>query len=288
MLKKISTAIQRALSDDMQDKIHLRESFERVPVLGSLIKSFTRIRAKLIQRTPEAYVRMQKRTYELYAAADRVTEGRIDRDWVVGTWSKHDEWQDYEDYLMRYVPRDESWVALDYGCGPGRNLRRWSSLFKRIDGVDISANNLKNARAFLKGLPADKTPNLFVTEGMNCGDAPKSAYDFVFSTICIQHICVHRVRFSIFSSLYECLKPGGRISIQMGYGVPSPNSVPYFENYVESTQTNRGCDTAISSPDEPREDLEKIGFTNFEFWIRPVGPGDLHPNWIFFTAIKPG
>jgi hypothetical protein len=88
-------------------------------------------------------------------------------------------------------------------------------------------------------------------------------------------------------SLYECLKPGGRISLQMGYGVPSPCTVPYFENHFQAPDTNRMADVAVSSPEELRQDLEKIGFANFEYWIRPVGPGDVHPNWIFFTAVKP-
>jgi hypothetical protein len=56
---------------------------------------------------------------------------------------------------------------------------------------------------------------------------------------------------------------------------------------VQAVGTNRACDVAIASSDEVRGDLEKIGFTNFESWVRPVGPGDLHPQWIFFTAIKP-
>ncbi len=284
MQKKISKAIRLARSHDIQDQILLQRRLEQLPVTGKLAQQLYRLYAK---RTVEDYVHMQKRTYESAAAADRISEGHIEGDYVVGTWSKHDEWADYGEYLMRYVPRDGSWVGIDYGCGPGRNLRRWSSLFKRIDGVDISSKNLENARVFLGGLPKEKTPNLFLTKGMDCGDAPKSAYDFAFSTICMQHICVHRVRFSILSSLFACLKPGGRISIQMGYGVPSPSTVSYFDDYVTAVGTNRESDVAIGSADEPRADLEKIGFVNFEFWIRPVGPGDIHPNWIFFTAIKP-
>lgn len=262
----------------------LQKRLEQMPVIGRLVRHLYRL---CVKRTVEDYVGMQRRIYESAAAADCISEGHIEGDHVVGTWNKHDEWSDYGEYLMRHVPPDGSWLAIDYGCGPGRNLRRWSSLFKRIDGVDISAKNLENARVFLKGLPKDKAPNLFVTDGLDCGAAPKSTYDFAFSTICMQHICVHRIRYSILSSLFACLKPGGRISIQMGYGVPSPSTVSYFEDYVTAVGTNRESDVAISSPDEPRADLEKIGFVNFEFWIRPVGPGDFHPNWIFFTAIKP-
>ena len=285
--EKVLQFFKLLFSRSPRDRFVLICRMQQVPVIGTLMKLYLKLRARLAQRTPEDYVQMQKREYESLAGLADFKPGDMSIDSVVGSWKQHDEWQDYEDYLMRYVPKDEFWVALDYGCGPGRNIRRWSSIFKRIDGVDISARNLENARIFIQDrVPPHKTPNLFLTNGMDCGDAPKGAYDFVFSTICLQHICVHSVRCSIFKSLFECLKPGGRLSAQMGFGVPSPNSVGYYADYVQAVGTNRFCDVAIASPDELKGDLEKIGFSNFEFWLRPVGPGDLHPQWIFFTATK--
>lgn len=253
-----------------------------------VVQLWDRLRALVGQRDAAGYLEMQKSTYELLAKADRVTPGNIDGDFVAGSWREHDAWPDYEEYLMRYVPRGAEWVALEYGCGPGRNLRRWSSWFKRIDGVDISAQNLANARAFVTGeIEAAKQPNLYVTTGRDCGDAPAGAYDFAFSTICLQHICVHEVRRSIFASIFRCLRPGGRFSAQMGYGLPSPETVAYEANFYQATGTNRDCDVAVGSPAEIERDLTSLGFTGFESWIRPVGPGDRHPNWIFFTATKP-
>ena len=46
------------------------------------------------------------------------------------------------------------------------------------------------------------------------------------------------------------------------------------------------CDTRVEDPMDVKKDLSEIGFKKFEFWVRPVGPGDRHPNWIFFTAVK--
>ena len=285
---KIRRFFYLLFSSEPADKFYFKDRMRRVPVIGAAINGCLRLRAKLFQRTPEHYAKMQKNTYETYASLGKISPGAIAEELVVGSLTQHDVWPDYQEFLMKYVPRDASWVAIDYGCGPGRNIRRWTDWFKRIDGVDISERNLANARIFIQDKVApEKSPNLFLTEGMNCGNAPQCAYDFAFSTICIQHICVHSIRFSIFKSLFDCLKPGGRISIQMGFGVPSPNTVSYYENYVQATSTNRGCDVAISSPDEPKKDLEKIGFVEFEYWLRPVGPGDLHPQWIFFTALKP-
>jgi SAM-dependent methyltransferase len=288
LTRKLQQFFRLFRSDDPRDRIRLDRRLKTLPLIGAVVSRAQRLRASLTQRTPEDYLAMQRASFERYAAADHVVPGSIDGDFVVGSWQQHDAWSDYEEYLMRYVPTDASWVALEFGCGPGRNIRRWSERFARVDGVDISTRNLENARVFLSGkIPLEKMPQLFVTRGDDCGPALRQHYDFAFSTICLQHICVHSVRFRILQSLFECLQPGGRLSVQMGFGVPSPNTVGYEEDFVQATATNRDCDVAVSSPAEIERDLIRIGFENFEHWIRPTGPGDVHPHWIFFTAIKP-
>lgn len=288
MLTKFKRLFGLLWSKNPRDKIYLDQRLSREPSISWFYCPAKQWWAWLTQRESGGYLRMQKRSYDLFASADKVVSGEIDGDYVVGSWREHDQWPDYEDYLMQFVPPDKSWVALEYGCGPGRNIRRWGHLFKRIDGVDISEVNLANARRFTSGIfDRENEPQLYLTEGNNCGSAPRAAYDFAFSTICLQHICVHAVRFSIFQSLFECLKPGGRLSAQMGFGVPSPHTVGYYENHYQAVSTNRQCDVAVESPDQIAGDLKKIGFIEFQSWIRPVGPGDVHPNWIFFTARKP-
>ena len=287
-IRKIGRFFHLLFSGSPKEKIYLRDRLRRVPIFGNAVTWILKVKAWLCHKTPDDYAKMQKELYETAASFGEVAPGVINHEGVVGSLEQHDQWTDYEEYLMRYVPKDASWVAIDYGCGPGRNIRRWTDRFRRIDGVDISQQNLDNARVFIKDrVSPNKWPNLYVTTGMNCGDAPLNCYDFAFSTICIQHICVYSIRFSIFKSLFECLKPGGRLSVQMGFGVPSPNTVPYYKEHVQAIDTNRGCDVAVGSPDEISKDLEKIGFISFEHWIRPVGPGDVHPRWIFFTAVKP-
>jgi len=73
----------------------------------------------------------------------------------------------------------------------------------------------------------------------------------------------------------------------MGYGV-SAHTVAYLANHYAASGTNSVCDVAIETVEQPKADLEKIGFVNFEAWIRPRFPSDFHPGWIFFTAVKPG
>jgi ubiquinone/menaquinone biosynthesis C-methylase UbiE len=256
--------------------------------MKSIIERIQRKFKKIIGYSAKDYLNMQRQAYQQSAAAGKISPGNIECDNVVGFLKEHNSWQDYSLYLMQHVPENKSWTALEYGCGPGRNILRWSEIFSRIDGVDISENNLKNAETFLEGkISKANWPNLYITDGNNCGEAKSDYYDFVFSTICLQHICCYDIRKSILTDLFRCLKPGGRLSAQMGYGVPSPDTVGYYENNFSARGTNRACDVAIESPEQVKKDLMEIGFSNFESFIRPVGPGDLHPNWIFFTATKP-
>ena len=77
------------------------------------------------------------------------------------------------------------------------------------------------------------------------------------------------------------------MSIQMGFGrKPGKKCSDYYANNYYALKTNSWCDTRVKDPAQIKNDLYKIGFNNFEHWIRPPGPGDTHPNWIFFTAVK--
>ena len=285
-LRKARAAARMLLRGDRLDRLALAHRLGRTPVVGGAARAWL---DRAYRDGSERYATMQRAAYEGAALGDAqdVRKGRLGSDFVVGSWSEHDAWPDYERYLMRHVPSEPVWTALDFGCGPGRNILRWSQRFARIDGADIARANLDNARVFLADLPAAKHPQLFLTGGGDCGDAPSGAYDFVFSTIALQHICVHAVRLAIFRDILRCLRPGGRVSVQMGFGVPSPMTVDYLADHFDAPATNRACDVAIATAGQPRATLEGLGFVEFEHWVRPAGPGDTHPSWIFFTARKP-
>ena len=239
----------------------------------------------LFLRGEKKYAYFQKKMYDYWAKQSNYTATSTE-DHVVGTYQLQNEWQDYDDYIMRYV--DASYtnkLAIDFATGPGRNIIKYSPRFKRLDGVDISAQNIENAKENIAahGLPL---PNLYVNNGIDLADVPSDTYDLVISTIALQHICVHKIRYSLFEEFYRVLKRGGRISLQMGYGSDSPNSVPYLANDYAALQTNGLHDTQVESPDLLSHDLEEIGFTNFEFWIRPSGPKSPQKEWIYFTATK--
>lgn len=226
------------------------------------------------------YTKMQQNHYDAEAATWTVEN----KDPVVGSFDKHNNWADYDEFLFKNIDTAGK-IALDFGCGPARNIVKYANRFQRIDGADISQVNLDNA---IKWCEANNvvTPRLFNNNGVDLSEIESEYYDVVFSTICLQHICVHEIRFNFLKEFHRILKPGGAICIQMGFGPGHIRTVGYFDNNYDAQYTNSGHDTRVDASTELEKDLIQIGYHSFQYDIRPVGPGDSHTNWIFFRATK--
>jgi len=226
------------------------------------------------------YTKMQSDYYENTAA-----------DMAKMNHRHHDNNFDYWSILLKPIREDskkwENCNALDFGCGTGRNvcnLLRMAN-WARVDGVDISENNLKLAREILtrEGITPDKY-KLVSNNGVDLKDLSDSSYDFIMSTIVFQHIAVHEIRYSLMQELFRALKSGGIFSFQMGYG-EGYGKAEYNENAYDAEGTNTRHDVIVRSPEQLQKDLEEIGFINFKYVIRPSF-SDGHPSWLFFTALK--
>lgn len=240
------------------------------------------------------FTKMQREFY----AREAAKWSPDDRDPVVGSWDEHNAHQDY-DLLFDGIDT-AGMVALDFGCGPGRNIVRYAKRFKRIDGADIDRLNLINARIFcaFKAFPllyhVDGTSLRCIGEdGKPFTDAEYQMgcwFDLVFSTICLQHIPVHAIRLNLFREFYRVLKPGGWFTAQMGFGDDGdPRGVDYYADRWDARTTNGGCDVKVTEQDQLRDDLVSCGFDD-DSWrsvVVPTGPNDWHPEWIFFRARKP-
>ena len=205
------------------------------------------------------------------------------REPVVGSFDGHNGWSDYENLFNRLENQSEL-IGLDFACGPGRNIVKYNGRFKRLDGVDISPVNIEKAQSYTSNRGIETV--LYNSSGTDINVVPSDTYDFVMSTIALQHICVYDIRYSIMKDIQRVLKDGGVFTAQMGFGSPSPQTVGYYENYYDAESSNRACDVCIESTEQLQKDLFEIGFKDFHYVIGPVGPGDIHPNWIYFNCTK--
>lgn len=206
-----------------------------------------------------------------------------------GNHRGHNANPDYWDILLEGVKEHPDWVCFDFGCGCGRNIINMLKLgVKKVDGCDISSNNIFNTKQNIMNEFGFCSSDLYVVSGTGIDSCvPDNKYDFVMSTIVMQHICVYDIRFSILQGKYRILKPNGILSFQMGMN-DKPHErafVKYYENYYDAVGTNSACDVYITNPEHVVKDLLKIGFKNVTYQIRPPFE-DHHKNWIFYRAEK--
>ena len=237
------------------------------------------------------YSKLQQHSYDKLASLWEVNK----RDFVVGSFDRQNKWKDY-DFLFdgmfdfhNHTPRlplAKECLVLDFGCGPGRNLEKYAPNFKRVDGVDISYININNAIGWLHHSQSYNDNMLFKSNGRDLSEIESDTYNAVMSTIALQHIPVHDTRFNLFREFYRVLGNGGWFTAQMGFGKGKFGAVDYYKNHYNAARTNGRTDVYVEDASQLEEDLIKVGFNDFQYWIRPAGPGDTHPNWIFFRAQK--
>ena len=198
----------------------------------------------------------------------------------------HNNNPDYWDILVKDVKNNyENKMGLDFACGCGRNILNLWEKFKRFDGVDISPNLIKlSKKNLLKNNIPEHRFKLFVCNGVDLNIIEDNQYDFIMSTIALQHICVYDIRFSYLTEFYRILKNNGLLSFQMGYGI-GRGKINYYENFYDANSTNSYCDVIVRDPKEIINDLEKIGFIDIQYKIRKSF-SDGHPNWIFVKCRK--
>lgn len=237
----------------------------------------------MFDKSVDDYLNMQKNSYE-YLGQQWTLDNR---DPVVGGYDMHNSFEDYDLYLFPNIDFTDK-IALEYGCGPGRNLIRFNDRFKQIDGVDIAESNIDKSQINLAAnniVPG----NLMVCDGKSIPQ-DDNHYDVVFSTICLQHICVYTIRNAIIKDIHRVLKPNGYFCFQMGYGGKDHHHydkdqrtgwVPYFWDYTSATGTNGLLDVSIINLDGFIADITNLGFYEITYKLTDPRPLDTHLNWIW-------
>ena len=242
----------------------------------------------------KAYMHMQKNLYNVLSEKDI-------KKFCVGSFDEHEKY-DYESKLLKYFSGKFE-RALDYGCGNGRMIKRFSKYFKQVDGADIVRINLEYAKNYCKDLI--NSPKFYLTSGYDLNSINNLTYDFIYSTIVIQHIAPHSVRFAILKEFYRCLKEKGFLAFQMTF----TNDIEKHFKYVKDakkikpltgiadwrddalwpTTGNSKYDCIVDSKSIHHliADLNLIGFKDVKYNIEEIPhKGPVTDNFIFISARK--
>ena len=205
---------------------------------------------------------------------------------------EHNNNENYWNILLGDIKNTNLWdnkKALDFGCGKGRNVTNLLSLanWLTVDGVDISVGNI----AHCEKTYSQQKSNWYTNNGFDLRKLKTDEYDFVMSTITLQHIPVYDIRKNILKEILRVMKPGAIFSFQMTYGpVPKAgmNPASYHDNMYEATSTNSGWDVRISDENDVIQDLCQIGFTNVTTNVSESYSDNQHPQWIYIRCEKEG
>ena len=206
----------------------------------------------------------------------------------------HDANPDYKEFFINPFTKrksklaPENKLALDLGCGTGRNVSNLlkTKKFSRVDGVDISCKVLEQASLKLtnEGYTKGVDFELFENNGVALDCLEENFYSHAMSTIALQHIPVYDIRFKLLSGLYRCLKSKGTLVFQMGFGAGYGKSL-YKDICYAPEGFNTKHDVEVMDRDEIIDDLKLIGFKDIECFIRDSF-SDGHPKWIFVKCRK--
>lgn len=153
------------------------------------------------------------------------------------------------DALLRHVDGEAPFTILDFGCGPGRDLKVFASLGHWVIGLD-------GAECFAQMARADTGCEVWQQDFLKL-DLPAGRFDGVFANASLFHV-PNRALPRVLGQLHATLKPGGVLfcSNPHGANVEGWNGGRYGAYHDLETWRCRMIDA---------------GFVELEHYYRPAG-----------------
>jgi SAM-dependent methyltransferase len=160
--------------------------------------------------------------------------------------------------LLRHIEGQEPWQILDFGCGPGRDLKTFSGMGHVAVGLDGSERFADMARA-------DTGCEVWQQNFLEL-DLPAERFDGIFANAVLFHVPKQELP-RVLAQLHTTLKPGGVLF----------SSNPRGDNREGWNGPRYG---SYHDLDAWQELLGAAGFVELEHYYRPAGlPRDQQP-WL--------
>ena len=208
-----------------------------------------------MQLTPEDLQQIAARTLEHYdQSAQTFWEGT----------REHDVSQNIA-ALLRYIEAPAPFVLLDFGCGPGRDLKTFKALGHDAAGLDGSPQLAAMARV--------NSGCEVLEQSFLALDLPGSHFDGVFANAVLFHVPSQELP-HVLRELHATLKPGGVLfsSNPRGDGQEGWNGDRYG---------------AFHSWEAWRDFVTAAGFVELNHYYRPTGVPLEQQPWLASVWRKP-
>jgi SAM-dependent methyltransferase len=169
------------------------------------------------------------------------------------------------DALLRNIESEPPFTILDFGCGPGRDLRTFAQLGHIAVGLDGAARFVEMARA-------DTGCDVWEQDFLQL-DLPDGRFDGVFANAALFHVPRQELP-RILGQLHATLKPGGVLF----------SSNPRGRN---EEGWNQGRYGAYHDLEAWRRWMSDAGFVELDHYYRPAGlPREKQP-WLASVWRRP-
>lgn len=185
-----------------------------------------------------------------------------------------DFWENTKDHdvsqniaaLLKHINSEAPFEILDFGCGPGRDLKTFVELGHAPTGIEGAAHFIPMAQK-VSGRPVWHQNFLSL-------ELPSMYFDGIFANAVLFHIPFQELQ-RVLRQLYDTLKPQGVFFASNPHGPDVENDVP-DERY--------GCYLRWETW---KTMMEECGFQYLDHYYRPAGMPRAEQPWLASVWRKP-